>query len=270
MANPTTKKIPTSPETDLSGNGKIFKELSAGLSRVLNASDDFANVFGEALAKKIWLGFIHPLTGEICSFIYRDDSGAIDEALSFKMWVATGQEKGGLGIDNFGLIENLLKGSKCFPQVIPLLIDAKGLQQANNIRESQGQPPLLSMSKSKEFYLKRITESPNPTFCQMYQRGVPFSIVGKAANSYLRLNSKEKLNIDLHLAEIAKEQVNTAVSNKLAELFELDITKTVAFHSRDPYLSAKKLVDCVHREGCDNEYLETFIKHIQALSKSEG
>lgn len=259
----------TAHSPDLTGNGKIFKSLSDNLTRVTKASEDFIKLFGEAVSKKIWMGFVHPKTGELCSFIHRDADGNVDDSLSFKMWVASGQERGGLGIDNFGLIENLLKGNQqIFNQVIPLLIDPASIRQANQIRESQGQPPLVKLNREKEFYLKRITTAPNPRFSEWYQRGLPVKLIGQCANLYIKSNSKEQLEIDLHLDQIAREKANDAIASKLAELFEVSLSKSITINLQDAYLSAKKISDSLHKEGCDNEYLSQLARHLQELAKN--
>lgn len=254
--------------SDLSGNGKIFKSLTDGLTKVSRASEDFIKIFGEAVSRKIWLGFIHPVSGEICSFIHRDSEGNVDDSLSFKMWVASGRDRGGLEIDNFGLIENLLRGNKeVFNQVIPLLIDPASIKQANSIRESQGQAPLIKLSREKEFYLKRITSAPNPRFSEWYQKGLPHKLIGQCANLYIKSNTDERMEIDLHLEQIAKEKADEVITSKLAELFELSITKQVSINFSDPYISAKKIIEVLQKEGCDKEFVGKLIKYISDISK---
>lgn len=247
MAKKITSEITS--ENDMIGNGRIFQRLSGSWQKMINQSEELSSLFGEAIAKKIWLGFVHPGTGQICSFIYRDAEGDVNDALSFKMWVSASPAKGGLGIDNLGLIENLLRGNqRVFDQVLPLLLEKESIKKANEIRISQGEKPLQIMGETRQHYLGKITKAPHPAFSALYQKNLPFQIVGRSADAYLKLSEAERQDINGDLEKIAKSNNKNEIINELAFLFEIPLAKTIRISVSDPYCAAKQIFDAIGKE----------------------
>lgn len=242
-------EVTLNESNDMLENGNLFKRLSGSWQEMINQSEELSSLFGEAIAKKIWLGFVHPDTGRIASFIYRDNNGDVSDALSFKMWVSASPAKGGLGIDNLGLIENLLRGNqRVFDQVLPLLLDEKSIKKANEIREAQGEKPLQMMGYSKRHYLDKITKAPHPAFSELYQKNLPFQIVGRSADAYLKLSEAERQDINGDLEKIAKSNNKNEIINELAFLFEIPLAKTIRINISDPYCAAKQIFDAIGKE----------------------
>lgn len=234
---------------DMIGNGHLFKRLSGSWGKMIDQSEELSSLFGEAIAKKIWMGFVNPGTGQIVSFIYRDAEGDVSDALSFKMWVSASPSRGGLGIDNLGLIENLLRGNqRVFDQVLPLLLEKESIKKANEIRVNQGEKPLQIMGEARQHYLGKITKAPHPAFSALYQKNLPFQIVGRSADTYLKMSESERKEINKRLETIAQSNHKGEIINELSDLFEVPLAKTIRINISDPYCAAKQIFDSIGKE----------------------
>lgn len=240
-----------SPTTaDYSNNGLIFKNLSEKFNTLNKASEDFSEVLKEAIKNKIWLGFINPSNGKLCSFVYRDSDGNINHSLSFKMWLSTGTKAGGLGVTDLNIIESLCRGNKqAYSLVVPMILDAKSIREANRIREDNGEIPLLKISKNREIALKKIHQLP-PEFMDLnIEFGVPYGFVGKMADVYNESSHQEQIRFVGDMKKLLETNYSKdEVMEQLARMFDLPLEKNIKLDLADPLRSAQKLIGLAHHD----------------------
>lgn len=163
MENITTGEDLASVDSsgDYAKNGMIYKDLCKVFRHTQESMKDFTELLLNAIQNKIWLGFINPASGEFCSFVHNKADGSIDEQVSFKLWLATGEKKGGLGITDIAQLASLCANDKNIcNQVFPLLADNGSVGTTNKLREAQGEPPINKVSKAKQYFLKKIQVAP--------------------------------------------------------------------------------------------------------------
>jgi hypothetical protein len=236
--------------SDLGANGKIFKQLTDKLDELNEVSEDFASILKKAIVHKIWLGFLNPHTGKICSFVHHKDDGSIDHGVSFKLWLSAGQKQGGLGIRDLNMIENVMRSDpRTYQLALPLLLDSKEIEQANQIRQEQGESPLLRINKTKSAILNTVHNAP-PEFLQLVQKGLPIEFAGRLASSYNKnFNTSEQIEVLGELRKITNNDCDKQeIIEQVAELLETDYIKSVRLNFSDPHDTALRLFNTWDKE----------------------
>jgi hypothetical protein len=237
--------------SSFSENGLIFKSLSEKFKTLNKASEDFSEVLKEAIVNKIWLGFINPSNGKLCSFVYRDADGNINHSLSFKMWLSTGAKAGGLGVTDLNILESLCRGNKqAYSLVVPLILDSKSIREANRIREDNGEIPLLKISRNREIALKKIHQAPAEFMDLNIEYGIPYLFVAKMADVYFESSHQDKIHLLSGVKNLLEKSSTSRdeIHSELADMFGLPFLKNVKLDLADPVSSAQKLIGLAHND----------------------
>lgn len=242
---------PDTDDTDLTGNGKIFKQLSDKLDELNSVSEDFAGILREAIAKKIWLGFINPSNGRLCSFIAHKEDGSINHGVSFKLWLSAGSQQGGLGIRDLNMIEGVIRSDpKTYQLALPLILDRKEIAEANRIREEQGESPLLRINKTKSRILNILHSAP-PEFLGLTEKGLPLEFTSRLASSYQNdYNESEQIEVMGELRKLSSDDDldKDALAKEVGELLGEDYLKSIRLNLCDPHDSAVRLYNSLGKD----------------------
>lgn len=233
--------------TTLADNGKLWEKILKEYNTSRQSLDNLGRLLGEAVDRKIWLGMINPKTGRLCNFSYTNGSGELDHSLSFKMWLSTSPERGGLGISDLSIVESAIKkDQELKAKIIPLIVDKKSILLANKIRSENGEPPLLSLNPTKEGFLRRLGTFP-PVFTTLLElKKVHRDFLMCAMGAYDRLpeNRKPEAVAQLeYLLENSDGVDRTEISLKISRIVESDYFKAVKLSRNDLHQSAQKIVE---------------------------
>lgn len=166
-------------------NGLIYQSCMKKYSQAKDKLLDLGEEMIKAIEKKIWLGFLHPQSGQFCSFISHDEDGKINDEISFKLWLASDPKAGGLGITDLSIFSGMLKQNKrAMNLILPMIADGQSIREANRILESQGQAPILQFGRQKEYQLKKISQAPDSLRSFIILHDLPQYFASKAVNKF--------------------------------------------------------------------------------------
>lgn len=260
------EKTQVEETANYSENGVIFANLIDSLESVRESRENFSKFLYEAISHKIWLGFVNPINGRLCSFIHKSDEGEIDHSVSFKLWVSSGTKKGGLGFTSLDDLEVLLKHDrKALELALPYMVDFCSIRRANELREANGESPLMKLEYKKQYYLSQLLKAP-PEFATLhYDHKMPFSLSSRCASTYLKMGADEQPQF---LSEVNRLRQSVSDKNelqdKLSELFEIPNLKIIHVDISDSYKTAKALVGVLNK---DKDKVSDLIEQLKVLIK---
>lgn len=180
------KSLARKDSGNYSENGLIYQSCLKKYSLAKEKLMDLGEEMIRAIEKKVWLGFLHPASGQFCSFIAYDEAGQVSDSISFKLWLASDPKVGGLGIQDLSVLSGMLKqNKKSMARILPMLADGDSIREANKILESQGQAPLMEFGKQKEYYLKKINAGPENFKNFIALQDIPLYFACTATGQYL-------------------------------------------------------------------------------------
>lgn len=249
-------------------NGMIYKDLCKVFRHTQESINDFTELLLDAIQNKIWLGFINPVSGEFCSFIHHKADGSIDEKVSFKLWLATGEKKGGLGITDISQLASLCANDKNIcDQVFPLLADNGSVFVTNKLREAQGEPPIKKVSKARQHFLKKIQTAPEIVKYFFFDLDLPQSFILNVLSKLEELPEETQAEIIDKLDDLQDDLNVIANKHEMEELiagvvgFKLRYSVTLDFDNID--YTAKKICEVSDKDG-----IKLLIEQLQNLLTS--
>lgn len=234
------------PATDPSykDKGIIFAALLDSLEDLLSSRENFCSFLRQAILNKLWLGFVHPRSGKLISFMHRGNDGEVDDSVSFKLWVSASPKKGGLGINSMDELEQLTRLDRATAEmVIPLILDQGSIRRANDLRAIENEPPLLKLNDSKAYLLKKTSEAPAEFAFLRYAMKMSLDFVGRCSVSFLKLNPPEQAESLATLGNLIESHRDNRrlLEEKVSELFGVPVMRMVSLNLSDPYLAAKSI-----------------------------
>ena len=254
-----------------SENGLIYQSCLKKFEKAKDSLQNLGDEMIKAIEKRIWLGFLHPQSGQFCSFIHKDEDGNIDESISFKLWLASDPKVGGLGISELSTLDSMLRGNqKAMNLLLPMLTDGDSIRQANQILASQGKPPIIKFCRQKEYQLKKIASAPEHLRIFIQLHDLPRASCSRIINKYESL-FEELENFHIEIEEplnaiiskyrkpadkIQKRQILAEIEQLLGidhQILKLDIS--------DPSQLAQKLSEHIP----DKEKIKELISQLELI-----
>lgn len=258
--------IPESEMTagDYKQNGTTYKELIKAFHLAQRSTEDFTELLLSAIEDRIWLGFINPSTGKFCSFIAHYADGTIDEATSFKLWLATGEKQGGLGITDIGDLASLCTADQeCLEQLYPLLADNGSVRKANLLR-GDTDTPIKKIAKSKQLFFNKIEQAPAVLKYFYFDLHLSKTFIMRAMINLEMVDAREYdavlINLE-HLKEDSGEMHREDLIDQISEIIGFTNPQKISLDFADPGMTAKKL----YHSARNKESLRELINELQAL-----
>lgn len=243
--------VPVEEPANYSENGIIFANLIDALNEYRTSKESFCEFLKQAIQHKIWLGFLNPVNGKFVSFIHKLESGEIQESVSFKLWIASSPKKGGLGFSSLEDLEQLIKGDRLTSELaLPLMLDNHSIAQVNQVREAQGEPPLIKISSSKQHYLRKCSEAPKEFSMLRYDKGLPLELVARCVGNYEKLSEEsQEVVINELRGLIDRCSDKSDLEEKASELFNVPCRRMMCITVGDAGQIARALYKTVKEDG---------------------
>lgn len=258
---------PTPQQSEMfAQNGKLWQKIVSQLSTTRKNLEGLGELLGDAVSRKIWLGFIHPKTGKLCNFAYTNSDGEVDDSLSFKMWLSTAPERGGLGIDDLSIVESSIRHDPALKaQIIPMIVDGHNIALANRIRKENGEPPLLALNSSKAATIRKLTNAPE-IFSKFYEsRKIQRDFLLHSLNHYNNLPDEQQATaletLETIFERCTDDDDPTATALTISRLLGSNYFKSVTLYS-DPAKSAQNIAKFFND---DPEQLKKLSQELLAL-----
>ena len=246
---------------DYAKNGKIYKELLTDYRQLKKSSGLFTDSLIQAIENRIWLGFINPQTNKFCSFIAHNPDGTIDEQTSFKLWLATGEKQGGMGVRDLAELGDLCSGNPLLlERVFPLISDCGTVAKANLILGDEAEP-IQKMSKDKSVFLNALLHAPTIIRSFYYDIGLPQKFIHQCLRELADMEGMEYDDIIAQLEALDADMKKQDLIQAIADIIGVSRIYKVALDFSDPVTSAKK----IYERCSDRESIKALIDHLTSL-----